>query len=82
MEISFTFQIEPRKVDDTFFKIEWIKAMHKDLNILSVTICMIDLMWSISQSHFHVSCLILFIWNAIYLLSFLCDICNEVHKHM
>ena len=38
---------------------------------------LIDIMWPISQSHFHVSFLCSL--NYIYSLSFLCDVCNEVH---
>ena len=39
---------------------------------------MMDIMWPISQSHFHVSCSL----NEIYSLPFLCDVCNEVHEHV
>ena len=41
---------------------------------------LMDIMWPISQSHFHVSCLCSL--KFIYLLSFMCDVCNEVHEHM
>ena len=36
-----------------------------------------DIMWPIRQSHFHISCLCSL--NEIYSLSFLCDVCNEVY---
>ena len=36
-----------------------------------------DIMWPISQPHFHVS-----YQNEIYSLSFLCDVWNEVLKNM
>ena len=39
-----------------------------------------DIMWPASQSHFHLS--FIFIKMNFYLLSFLCDVYNEVHEHM
>ena len=44
-----------------------------------------DIMWPISQSHFHVSCFMYLVYvhlNEIYSFSFLCDVCNEVHEHV
>ena len=39
-----------------------------------------DIMWPTSPSHFHL--LFIFIEMNFYLLSFLCDVYNEFHKHM
>ena len=39
-----------------------------------------DIMWPTSQSHFHL--LFIFIEMKFYLLSFLCDVCNQVHEHI
>ena len=39
-----------------------------------------DIMWPASQSHVHL--LFIFIEMNFYSLSFLCDVCNEVHEHM
>ena len=39
-----------------------------------------DIMWPASQSHVHL--LFIFIEINFYSLSFLCDVCNEVHEHM
>ena len=39
-----------------------------------------DIMWLASQSHFLLS--FIFIEMNFYLLSFVCDVCNEVHEHM
>ena len=41
---------------------------------------LMGIMWPASQSHFHL--LFIFIEMNFYLLSFLCDVCNEVHEHM
>ena len=38
------------------------------------------IMWPASKSHFHL--LFIFIKIKFYSLSFLCDVCNEVHEHM
>ena len=40
----------------------------------------IGIMWPSSQSHFHL--LFIFIEMNFYSLSFLCDVCNEVHEYM
>ena len=39
-----------------------------------------DIMWPASQSHFYLS--FIFIEMNFYSLSFLCDVCNEVHEQM
>ena len=41
---------------------------------------LMDIMWPASQSHFDL--LFLFIEMYLYSLSFLCDVCNEVHEHI
>ena len=38
------------------------------------------IIWPASQSHFHI--FFIFIEMKFYSLSFLCDVCNEVHEHM
>ena len=41
---------------------------------------LIGILWPASQSYFHL--LFIFIKVDFYSLSFLCDVCNEVHEHM
>ena len=41
---------------------------------------LMGIMWPESQSHFHL--LFIFIEMNFYSLSFLCDVCNEVHEYM
>ena len=41
---------------------------------------LMGIMWPASQPHFYLS--FIFIEMNFYLLSFLCDVCNEVHEHM
>ena len=43
-------------------------------------IILIYIMWLASQSDIHL--LFIFIEMKFYSLSFLCDVCNEVHEHM
>ena len=31
MNVAFTSQIEPRKVDDAFLEVEWVNTMHEEL---------------------------------------------------
>ena len=31
MNVAFTSQVEPRKVDDAFLEVEWVNAMHEEL---------------------------------------------------
>ena len=45
-----------------------------------VTSLLMDIMWPASQSHFHLS--FIFIEMNFHSLSFLCDVCNEVHEHI
>ena len=67
-----------------------IKERHyKPLNIegmmtymkISLVSDLMDVMWPISQSHFHVYFLCLLKSN-LFFISFICDICNKVHEHM
>ena len=30
MNVAFTSQIEPNKVDDAFYEVEWVNAMHEE----------------------------------------------------
>ena len=55
-----------------------VDNMHLCLQIY--TYLLMDIMWPASQSHFHL--LFIFIEMNFYLLSFLCDVYNEVHEHM
>ena len=59
----------------------WQFSKEKTIRIdLSYLIMIMDIMWPISQSHVHL--LFIFIEINFYSLSFLCDVCNEVHEHM
>ena len=48
--------------------------------ILINVLPLIDIMWPLNQSHFHVSHLISL--KFIYLLSLMCDVLNEVCEHI
>ena len=52
----------------------------KVLGIIFMLKYVMDIMWPPSQSHFHL--LFIFIEMNFYLLSFLCDVGNEVHEQM
>ena len=49
-------------------------------NLHALMKILMDIMWPESQSDFHLS--FIFIEMNFYSLSFLCDVCNEVHEHM
>ena len=68
--------------DNFYYKIEShvrTKIINKIIRCTFEYILM-DLIWSSSQLHFHLSCI--FIEMKFYSLSFLCDVCNEVHEHL
>ena len=48
--------------------------------VIQLRLEVMGIIWPASQSHFHL--LFIFIEMNFYSLSFLCDICTEVHEHM
>ena len=56
------------------------KAKVEVIQDLALPKSIMDIMWRASQSHVHL--LFIFIEMNFYSLSFLSDVCNEVHEHM
>ena len=60
--------------------IVYYEQKSKEDSLLECMLIMMDIMWPANQSHFHLS--FIFIEMNFCSLSFLCDVCNEVHEHM
>ena len=69
--------IKGEKIFSPFFL---SSSMHARAGRGEEEILLMDIMWPSSQSHFHLS--FIFIEMNFHSLSFLSDVCNEVHEHM
>ena len=59
------------------FSILYLESVDSKLHLMRY---LMDIMWPTTQSYFHR--FFILIEMKFYSLSFLCDVCNEVHEHM